>query len=216
MVIDYSQTMNRYTKLDAYPLPRINNMVSKISKYSVFSLLDLKRVYHQVPLPNEDKPYTAFEATSKLVKFNSLPLSLTDGVTPFQRSIDSIIEEDELDDTFAYVDHINVCGMNQEQHDTNLKALYETAKICNMTFDQHKSIISATSIKLLQYEISKRSLKPDPDRLKLLQKLLAPNTLTEECCMVGVFACYRKWIPKFSDKIRPLIQSNIFPLPENA
>ena len=33
IVIDYSQKINCYTKLDAYPLPRINNMVSKISKY---------------------------------------------------------------------------------------------------------------------------------------------------------------------------------------
>ena len=35
MVIDYSQTINCYTELDAYPLPRINDMVSKILKYSV-------------------------------------------------------------------------------------------------------------------------------------------------------------------------------------
>ena len=37
MVIDYSQTKNHYKELDAYPPPRINDMVSKISKYSVFS-----------------------------------------------------------------------------------------------------------------------------------------------------------------------------------
>ena len=42
MVIDYSQTINRYTELDAYPIPRIDDMVSKISKYSVFTTLDLR------------------------------------------------------------------------------------------------------------------------------------------------------------------------------
>ena len=31
-----------------------------------------------------------------------------------------------------------------------------------------------------------------------------------------MFAYYSKSIPNFSDKIRPLIQSNVFPLPENA
>ena len=46
MVIYYSQTINHYTELYAYPLPRINNMVSKIFKYSVFSALDLKSAYH--------------------------------------------------------------------------------------------------------------------------------------------------------------------------
>ena len=104
--------------------------------------------------------------------------------------------------------------MNQEEHDTNLKALYETAKKRNMTFSHNKSIISAPSIKLLL--ISKGSIKPDPDRLKPLQKLPAPNTLAKQLRTVSMFACYSKLIPTFSNKIRPLIQNNAFPLPENA
>ena len=192
MVIDYSQTINRYTELDAYPIPRIDNMVSKISKYSVFSTLDLKSAYHQIPLPEEDKIYTNLEATSKLYEFNTLPFGLTNGVAAFQRSLDNVIEENNLEDTFAYVDNITVCGMNQEEHDINLKALYETAKKRNMTFNPSKSIISTTSIKLLGYVISQGSIKPDPDRLKPLQNLPALNTLAEQCRIVGMFAYYSK------------------------
>ena len=215
MVIDYSQTINCYTELDAYPLPRIDDMVSKISKYSVFSTLDLKSAYHQIPLPEKDKPYTAFEAASKLLEFNMIPLGLTNGVAAFQRSIDDVIEEDKLEDTFAYVDNVTVCGMNQEEHDKNLKALYETAKKCNMTFNPSKVNIYYSQT-ILGYVISKGSMKPDPDRLKPLQKLPAPNTLAEQRRIVGMFAYYSKWIPKFSDKIRPLIQNSVFPLPENV
>ena len=50
MVIDYSQTINRFTQLDAYPLPNINDMVQKIAQYSVFSTIDLRSAYHQIPL----------------------------------------------------------------------------------------------------------------------------------------------------------------------
>ena len=49
MAIDYSQTVNRFTQLDAYPLPRIDDMVQKIAQYSICSTLDLKSAYHQVP-----------------------------------------------------------------------------------------------------------------------------------------------------------------------
>ena len=35
---------------------------------------------------------------------------------------------------------MTVCGMNQEEHVTNLKALNETAKKLNMTFNQNKII----------------------------------------------------------------------------
>ena len=70
-----------------------------------------------------------------------------------------------------------------------------------MTFNHNKSIISATSIKLLGYIIPKGSVKPDSDWLKPLLKLQAPNALVEQRRLVGIFANYSKWIPKFSDKI---------------
>ena len=41
LVVDYSQTINRFTHLDAYPLPRIVDMVNEIASYQVFSTLDL-------------------------------------------------------------------------------------------------------------------------------------------------------------------------------
>ncbi|XP_076062398.1 uncharacterized protein LOC143037735 [Oratosquilla oratoria] len=62
MHVDYSQTVNLYTELDAYPLPRIYTMVNELSTYHVFSTFDLKSAYHQIPLKESDKKYTAFEA----------------------------------------------------------------------------------------------------------------------------------------------------------
>ena len=60
LAIDYSQTINRFTLLDGYPLPCIDDTVNKIAQYRVFSTIDLRSAYHQVPIRKEDKPYTAF------------------------------------------------------------------------------------------------------------------------------------------------------------
>ncbi|KRX78435.1 Actin, acrosomal process isoform [Trichinella sp. T6] len=57
MVIDYSQTINHFTLLDAYPLPTINDMVQALSKYRFFSTVDLKTAYYQIPINARDKPY---------------------------------------------------------------------------------------------------------------------------------------------------------------
>ena len=57
MVVDYSQTINRYTFLDAYPLPKIDEIIAQITKGSVCTTLDLKSAYYQIPLPPpEDRP----------------------------------------------------------------------------------------------------------------------------------------------------------------
>ena len=65
LVIDYSQTINRFTELDAYPLPNMNDTVREVATYKVFSTLDLKSAYHQVPIREEEKLYTGFEADGK-------------------------------------------------------------------------------------------------------------------------------------------------------
>ena len=41
LAIDYSETINRFTLLDAFPLPRISDMVNKIAQYRVFTTIDL-------------------------------------------------------------------------------------------------------------------------------------------------------------------------------
>ena len=66
MVIDYSETINLFTQLDAYPLPNIDEQINEIATNNVFSTIDLKEAYHQIPLIDSDKAYTAFEAAAQL------------------------------------------------------------------------------------------------------------------------------------------------------
>ena len=110
-----SQTIHRFTPQDAYPLPRIDNMVEKVSKFSIYSSLDLRSAYHQIPLQDEDKKYTTFESGGNLYHFVCMPFGITNGVAGFQRVIDSIIETEKLEGTFAYVDNITVCGDSQAE-----------------------------------------------------------------------------------------------------
>ena len=44
MVIDYSQTINKFTQLDVYLLPRMQDVVNNVAQYRVFLTLDLTKV----------------------------------------------------------------------------------------------------------------------------------------------------------------------------
>ena len=69
MVIDYSDTINMFTELDAYPMPNIIKLINDISKYKYFTTLDLKSAYHQVPIKEEDRKYPTFEIDGNLYQF---------------------------------------------------------------------------------------------------------------------------------------------------
>ena len=98
----------------------MDEFINKIARYKVFSTVDLKSAYHQIPIHEDDKPYTTFEGKKCLYHFNRVPFGVTNGPPCFQRTIDQFTEEEELSDTFAFFDNIHICGMDQEQHDRNL------------------------------------------------------------------------------------------------
>ena len=216
MCIDYSQTVNKFTLLDGYPLPRMQDIVQKVSLYNVYSTLDLKSAYHQVELPEESRTYTAFEADGKLYQFRRLPFGLKNAVPCFQRIIDDIIEKHGCKGTYAYLDNITVCGKTQQEHDENLKQFLSTAEKCNLTFNDSKCIYSSSTIDLLGYRISKGTLKPDPERVQPLLELPAPANRKALRRVIGMFAYYAQWIPKYSDKIKPLVENEEFPMHEKA
>ena len=101
MLIDYLQTINKFTLLDAYPPPNIDQFVNNLAQYQYFSAADLKSVYYQIPLNRTARPYTAFESGDKLYQFCCLPFGVTNGTASFQRTMDEFVTKHNLKDTFA-------------------------------------------------------------------------------------------------------------------
>lgn len=65
---------------------------------------------------------------------------------------------------------------------------------------------------MLGYLVGKGTIKPDPDRLQPLLELPAPSTKKSLKRVLGLFAYYARWIPKFSDRICRLKSVKVFPL----
>ena len=146
--MDYSQTINIYTELDAYPLPRIDDMVNELAWYTVFSTFDLRSAYHQIKIVESDCKYTAFEANCRLYEFTRIPFGVNNGVAAFQRVISEFIERENLKDVpvFPYLDNVTVAGRTQEDHDANVKLFLDAIRRNNFTFNEMKTISSVNSV----------------------------------------------------------------------
>ena len=216
MVIDYSETINLYTELDAYPMPSADKMIQDIAQYKFFSTFDLKSAYHQVPIQERDCKYTAFEADGQLWEFTVIPFGVTNGVSAFQRSIDKVIQSEGLADSFAFVDNVTVCGLTQEEHDKNVADFHVLKKKYNITLNDSKTISSVTSVDVLGHTVSYNSISPDQNRLRPLLEMPPPHSLKAQKRVVGMFSYYSKFIQKFSDKISILNKNTTFPVPPHV
>lgn len=212
MVVDFSQTINRFTLPDAYPLPRIEDVVNSIAMHRVFSVIDLSKAYYQIEIRAQDRPYTAFQAGEELFQFSRIPMGVTNGVSAFQRFINKFIADNNLEGTYAYLDDITVCGRTKEEHDANLSRFMDAATKFGLQLNPVKSKFCLTTIDILGYRISDGKLQPDPERLRPLIEYPVPQNLKALQRCIGLFAYYSKWVSNYSGKIRPLIDCTSFPL----
>ena len=216
MVVDYSQTVNRFTLLDAYPLPRIDDTICAIALYRVYSTIDLCSAYHQDKIKDCDKPYTAFQAGHALYQFTRILFGVTNGVACFQRIMTTIIEKAGLQGTIAYMDNVTICGKDQKEHDRNLQLFQYVASQHHITYNGSKSVYSTRKLAIFGYIVEEGQIQPDPDRLRPLLDLPVPKDTKNLRRVLGFFSHYSQWIQRYSEKIRPLTQTSTFPISEEA
>ena len=188
LVIDYSRTINSLTVLDAYPLPRVTDLLETVSKFRVFSTFDLRSAHHQIAIKDRDKPYTAFEANGCLYQFCRLPFGFTNSVACFQRLMNDFIKNNELTDTFAYLDNILVCGMDAASHDRNLERFLKEASRCSFTFNEEKCETKKDTIDFLGFTIEYDTMRPAAERLRAVREYPTPHNLESLRRAVGMIS----------------------------
>ena len=82
MMVDY-RALNCQTKKDVYPLPRIDDLLDKLSKAMCLSAIDLASGYHQVRLAPDACEKTAFVMRYGLFEYTVLPLGLCNAPSTF-------------------------------------------------------------------------------------------------------------------------------------
>jgi hypothetical protein len=65
--------LNKHLPDDNYPLPRITDILNRLSANAVYSTIDLTQAYHRLPIHKEDQPLTAFMHKGTQYMFKKAP-----------------------------------------------------------------------------------------------------------------------------------------------
>ena len=73
---DFKQTVNRASKLDQYPIPKIEDLLATLKGGKCFSKLDLQQAYQQLKLDAESQKYVVISTKRGLFRYTRLPYGI--------------------------------------------------------------------------------------------------------------------------------------------
>ena len=82
MCVDF-HSLNKQTRLDMFPIPRIHNLLDKLGKARIFSAVDLSSAYHQVCIKEGHEHKMAFLTPMGLFEYVVMLLGLTNAPATF-------------------------------------------------------------------------------------------------------------------------------------
>ena len=115
--------LNLVTKPDLFPAPHIEDLSTKLEGMKVFSTIDLRKGYWQIPVAATDMPKTAVITPFGLWEFLRMPFRLKNAGQTFQRFMDDILAG--IPHMFIYLDNVLVASPTVAEHMKDMKRVME-------------------------------------------------------------------------------------------
>jgi hypothetical protein len=200
--IDFRK-LNAQSRFDAYPMPRIDDLLERIGQAKYITTLDLCKGYWQVPLEEASRPYTAFRTPLGLFQFTVLPFGLHGAPATFQRLMDQVLRGCE-EWSAAYLDDVVIYSTTWEDHLLHLEKTLSKIQEAGLILNVAKCEWAKSETNYLGYHLGNGELRPQVDKVEAVRRSPRPRTKKEVRSFLGLVGWYRRFIPNFSTTAVPL------------
>jgi hypothetical protein len=163
--------LNLATTPDSYPLQNIQDLSSRLHGCSIFSKLDLRKGYYQIPVQEGDIHKTAVITPFGLWKFLRMPFGLCNAGQSFQRFMDEVLSG--LDFAFCYLDDILIGSSSTEEHMQHLHLVLQRLQEYGLVLNMEKCELARQEINFLGHHITAEGALPILRHVQAIQDTLA-------------------------------------------
>ena len=201
LVIDY-RALNKVTRKFTWPMPKVEDIFSKLKGATYFTTLDLHTGYHHIPLDKSSIPKTAFNFPFGKYEYIKVPFGLAQAPAYFQELMMGILKDFPF--AIAYLDDIIIFSKTLQEHLSHICMVFEKLQTANLSMKKSKCNFFSREIQYLGHILSTTGIRPLPSKTHAIQHMNPPTTPKQVRAFLGLVGYYRKFIKGFTKVAKPL------------
>ena len=195
MVVDYRQ-LNKITKRIQYPLPIIDDHIDQLCNKQIFTSLDLKSGFHQIPVHPDSVEKTAFITPDGQWEYLRMPFGLVNAPAVFQKTMNKVLKGSAL----VYIDDVLIATETLEEGFLQLEIVLKALQKDKLTLNLEKCRFFQTKIEYLGREITSEGIRPGSHKIQAISKVNDPSNVKQVRQFLGLAGYFRKFIKDFARK----------------
>jgi hypothetical protein len=214
-VVDY-RALNAVTKADAFPIPRIDDILYNIGPADTFSVLDCFSGYLQVKMDGApDDPSdtsttspsverTAFSVPWGHYEYLRMPFGLQGGPATFMRIQQEVLDGLVGKTAFVFFDDTITYSIGFNDHKTNLVEIFGRLRKANLKLNPAKCQFFKAHVTFLGFVVDEKGLSPDPRLIEAIANRQEPHNAKAVASFLGLTGYYRRFVKDYSKIAEPL------------
>lgn len=200
-----ARKLNDITKKNAYPLPNIEGLLSRLGQTRYISSLDLKDAFWQIPLDPGSREKTAFVIPGHpLYEFTCMPFGLCNAPQTLCELMHKVIPYQLHSKVFVYLDDLLIMTETLAEHIDLLAEVGKRLRAANLTINIEKSKFVLKKLKYLGYIVGGGCLMTNPEKVNAIAEFPKPKNTRQIRQFLGVAAWYQRFIRNYSSVASPL------------
>ena len=201
---DFKLTVNKASKLDKYPIPKIEDLFARLAGGKSFSKLDMSQAYQQLVLDEESREYVVINTHRGPFRYNRLPFGVSSAPGIFQRVMESVLRG--IPGVVVYLDDILITSPTDDEHIATLAVVMARLEEAGLRLNREKCVFLAPSVIYLGHRIDAEGLHPIREKVQAIQEAPQPNNVAELKSYLGLLTYYSKFLRNLSTMLAPLYQ----------
>ncbi|XP_063954090.1 uncharacterized protein K02A2.6-like [Lytechinus pictus] len=199
---DYRLTVNSAARSDTYPIPRIDELFTKLVNGKKFTKLDMSHAYQQLVLSPDSRELVTINTHRGLFQYTRMPFGISTAPAVFQRTMDNLLAG--IPGVAVYLDDLLVTGSSEAEHLNNLEQVLKRLKNAGLRLKREKCEFLVKEVKYLGHMVSAEGLQPTEDRVRAITEMAAPTNIKELRAFLGMLNYYGKFMQNLSTVLEPL------------